>query len=924
MPFQLIHTSSPHLLDSAVSGYGTVARSVDMPAALYTQLPALSVLKESFHGPQFSYRILTACGEAWHVLSCVQPAGADYSGRACHIAHHLIFTQQEAAALLRHPLRPTPAGISLLLLQSGFWVKQWQGEPQLLESTHAFELEKLHDASLQPVWKHYTGHKANARAFYTEPYHRESVVIVPAAMRVEEILALLHESDWLSHTRGWGRTYTTAADESDHFSDTLRIFVSQSSPLVRAASRTGHPVLHINAELELPVQPPPSVTLAPGQQHSMVQTLARSSSHYHYSEEADWLLFDIPQPASPYKKALLAGVAGIACCTALALWYGCSDAHPCTTPSPGIREGSLCPSGSRPYLTRLEELLAAPADHEATQRMMHDLSLQKGSGVEDAWMAECATLIKNAGAAGVNHAAALKRICECARLLGLNDTALTRLYIREALYARSVEEWQRISSSVQTEEWLRLQLAEPAVARVFAEPEFQSYAPGTAPPGQEDKAPLLVTASPEPAPETTADIASAPASRVSLIPHPARCGEDLPRPLAEALTRLPLTITTGRYIISPFNTGDSLQGSKTLDLSEEGYRLHLEATENNGDYRLRLSHRDGRQAPVPEITLSVSAGKLRSIRCGEGFAVLSFPVPQQGEFFTNIILAPEFGIPLPEGKGAPLPEASTLDFQLTPAALGLRSSTRKPELFLSPTLKERGFPWSGESAQADTHRFSISLPVLNSPNSLLVTQEEGSAFTCTRTTLLQESDSQTVLQCDIEHHPLLPQRLESSLNRIANTPACGQRLTAGGEATLAELYAVLDAMDKPKLSAAARRKLHQRYFKLLTDAPLHAELCRILPAHQHLLLSPAEAGAAHFRHKRQRQNISNELDKPDVRDSIRKEICRMLSRSLLAAYEQAKSDFEDRRSKRPTLMLQRISQGEHGELLWHFHIQTSR
>ena len=152
MSFQLIHTSSLHLLDSQASGYGTVARSEKLPRALCNKLTALSIYREprmrpATVGPQFSYHIIDHAGAAWHVLTCTQQAGADYSGRGCHIAHHLVLEQREITALLESKSRPTPAGITLALLKNGFWKNQWKGEPGFITDEPMLKAGDLPDAS---------------------------------------------------------------------------------------------------------------------------------------------------------------------------------------------------------------------------------------------------------------------------------------------------------------------------------------------------------------------------------------------------------------------------------------------------------------------------------------------------------------------------------------------------------------------------------------------------------------------------------------------------------------------------------------------------------------------------------------------------------------------------------------------------------
>ena len=922
MPFQLIHTSSLHLLDSAGSGYGTVARSKEMPAALYRLLPALSGFKETAAPIQFSYHILTASGDSWHVLSCIQSAGADYSGRACHTAHHLIFSQQEVCSLLNNAQRPTPAGISLALLQSGFWVSRWEGEPRLLPADTAFVLPETpeHDVTIQPTWKKFSGHKANARAFYTQPYHKECVIAIPEAMTQEEILALLHESDWLSHTRGWGGTYTTTADNSDTFAETLRIFVPQNSPLVQWALRSRHAVLHINTELELPITPPPSMVLHPeSSARSITHTLTRNISPYHYTEAPDWTLFDIPIPTSPYKKALATGIVGLVCCASLTL----ALINLTTTP----------PSNNAKVTTaeilieqspdaQLSALLSAPYNHEATLQLMQEFTMLKGNSLEETWLAECASLIRQAGSHEADHAAGLKRICEGARLLGVKDTDLVQLYMREATHALSVEEWQKKFDAVQTEEWLNLQLSEPAIAQAFEAHDLKAYIPRSEP-DKEDDSPLLATATSTT--ETAASKASTSApGRVSLIPHPARCGEALPLPLAEALSRLPVTISTGRYIVSILQQGDSLQPARYLELSEDGYRLHISTTGKNGEYRLTPSHKDGKNTDLPEIIIGVRNGKLRSIRSGKNYAVISFPVPQQDDFYTNVILVPDFGIPLPDGKGVSLPKTPELDFNITPADISIAGTQDKPELRLSEKKKKSGFPWVSKQELVDRHHFSITLPVLNAHNSIHVTQEANSSFICKRAVVSQETETLTTLLCDMEHIPALPERLENAFKRIANTPCCGQKNVPKGTPSLADFYSLISSLGAKKLSASSKRKLHKAYFDMLSNPHFNAELHKILPTRQNILLTPAEASASNLRSRRLRSAVSDELDTPAMQDSIRRGICELLSRSLIAAYEQEKQNFEHSREKKPALMLRNITQGAHGELLWHFHLKNTK
>lgn len=920
MSFQLIHTSSPHLLDSGASGYGTVARTEDMPVALYRQLPGISALKNQAEQLQFSYRILSACGQSWHVLSCIQAAGADYSGRACHTAHHLVFSQQEVSQLLSLPQRLTPAGICLALLRTGFWVSKWEQAPQYLRTEPQLQPDTQPDATAQPTWKRHTGHKANARAFYTAPFHKESLVVIHEPMKQVELMALLHESDWLSHTRGWGFTFTTAADESDSFAETLRIIVPADSSWIQRAARTGHPILHISSELKLPVTPPPSMAIPPDtgtHGSSFVKTLARSTAHYHYTEEPDWTLFDIPIPASPVKKKLVAVSVGITCCAAFAIWQGYTYTSAADLPDYSTPAADL-PQESNPVLL-LSALLSATYDHDSTERLMQELSELHGENAEQIWLTECAHLIRQAGTAEANHAAGLKRICECSRLLGVDDKALAELYIREAIHGKTPEEWQKKFDSEQVEEWLRLQLSEPVIARVFESLELQSFTSASEQ-QTESSAPLLATADTTPEAETEEP---QPIGRVSLMPQTARCGTPIPEPLAQALTQLPVTITAGHFIVSTLQKGDSLQPSQRLELSENGYRLHISATGNNGEYRLTPSHKEGKETTLPEVTIGVRNGKLRFIHCGKGFAVLSFPVPKSENYYTNIILAPEFGIPIPDGKEISLPEAPALDFSIEPSDIRLVGENN-PRLELTEKKAKKDFPWVASKKMVSKHHFSINIPVLQAHNIISITQNPNSSFTSRGSRVIRETENLSTLRCEIEHAPAIPQKLKTTFERLANAPCCGLKNAPSGAPSLADLYYIISSLQNKKLTTSARRKLHQGYFKLLSVPAFNAELQKILPNQKAIIPAPGEAMSNTLRSRRLRSTISDELEKEGIQDAILSGICKMFSRSLLAAYEQEKQHFEEAGNKRPALMLRSINQNQDGELVWEFLLQNTK
>jgi len=96
MPQQLIYTSAPRGVIAGRSGHCTVARSGAMRDALMLQLEKLSYYQHlSLSGgqerPIYCCRILDLRGSRYHVLTRIQDAGLDFTGRTNFIAHHLVF-----------------------------------------------------------------------------------------------------------------------------------------------------------------------------------------------------------------------------------------------------------------------------------------------------------------------------------------------------------------------------------------------------------------------------------------------------------------------------------------------------------------------------------------------------------------------------------------------------------------------------------------------------------------------------------------------------------------------------------------------------------------------------------------------------------------------------------------------------------------
>lgn len=311
MSYQLVFTSAAHLLDAgAAPGYGVVARTAGISKALADKLAAISGFREhgvsGIVGPQCSYRRLEHRGTRYHVLTVAQSASADYSGRPCYIAHHLVLSPDEVSVMRHNSKRPTPAGLIVALEKSGFWFKRWEGEPRELSGEPRLSASLLPDASMQVTWKALSGHKGNARAFFTPPYEGECLCLVPEGISSEQVLLLINESDWLSSTRGWGRTFTTHGNEVDSFMVTQRIFATEGTSLQERAYRSQRPILRIFPDLILPAPDPEDdtrypqpdsnkeVASPPSRVHLPAGSVNLAGWPYRYCESADSETYDLP------------------------------------------------------------------------------------------------------------------------------------------------------------------------------------------------------------------------------------------------------------------------------------------------------------------------------------------------------------------------------------------------------------------------------------------------------------------------------------------------------------------------------------------------------------------------------------------------------------------------------------------------------
>lgn len=253
MPFQHIYTSAQYLIDTNASGFGTVARTRSLPLSLSQRLEqysrSLVQAAQEDAEPIFTYKIIENEGSYYHVISRTVSCGKTDDGSPNYLTHHLVCTTQEVRGLLRHPSRPTPAGLALALSAADFWKNKWDAAPTILLDEFSFSARYLPDPSQQATWQDLTGHKRNARILSSPRHAQGCLILLPDTSDFSIKLMLNNESDWLSHNQGWGKTFTTHLSHSDALADFTRIYTRKSTADELFVKNCNRSVIDINENL---------------------------------------------------------------------------------------------------------------------------------------------------------------------------------------------------------------------------------------------------------------------------------------------------------------------------------------------------------------------------------------------------------------------------------------------------------------------------------------------------------------------------------------------------------------------------------------------------------------------------------------------------------------------------------------------------
>jgi hypothetical protein len=243
MPQQLIYTSAPRGLVAGRSGYCTVVRSATMREALMLRLEQFSYydhvsLAGGTERPVFACRVIDVRGTRYHVLSRIQDAGLDFTGRTNFIAHHLVVTPEEVLQM------PTPA---MVFRKWAGWVGTWNGEPGMLTAEDWSGLTGLCAATCLPArtWAMLAGDPVHAYGLLEA---RPGTCFCPGNATDDTLLTLLAESTELLdvrdsrrdfHVAAWERTFTTSWQDQDNPADFRWRFVRRDHPAFARQAGSG-------------------------------------------------------------------------------------------------------------------------------------------------------------------------------------------------------------------------------------------------------------------------------------------------------------------------------------------------------------------------------------------------------------------------------------------------------------------------------------------------------------------------------------------------------------------------------------------------------------------------------------------------------------------------------------------------------------
>jgi septum formation topological specificity factor MinE len=293
MAQQLVYTSAGKLLEAGRSGFGTVARSKSLSPLLVSAIERVSQFA-NIRGTDrsrviFVHRRIIAANNRVNLISRIADAGADYTGRTNHIAHHLIISQEEMHNAAARGI--TPADV----LMQFSWFSRWEETPKFFGPEDDVQLEQavqpLGHLSGRAAWTRLTGNHSHARLLAWDGAPRNGVLLVP---RGAEPLGLLAEALAEFGPQSWSRTFTTNLETTDEMAD-FDWVVSSPETFREIESRCG-------ARTQLDLSQPPSLPVPP----EPVQATPQPQAAHHASgmSSAPDQSHDAGKQQSPHVQAV--------------------------------------------------------------------------------------------------------------------------------------------------------------------------------------------------------------------------------------------------------------------------------------------------------------------------------------------------------------------------------------------------------------------------------------------------------------------------------------------------------------------------------------------------------------------------------------------------------------------------------------------
>jgi hypothetical protein len=282
MAWQLVYTSAPTLLDAGRTGFGTVARHEAIRPALQTELERISQFSReqglSKDRILFYHHILDQRGESYHVISRIKDAGADYTGRTNHIAHHIVLSATEATQCFQIT-RCTPVDMILWATSNGLWRDQWAESARLFNAS-----EEINTSSILPrcglpaaTWGSLTGAPANGAILAPGGQATEGCWILYREKQSAQVLSLIGESLCLNPTP-WGISFSTNTQPTDRIEEIQWRGVVLGSPMEKTARHSVRPALDLGNPGSLPPPVAASASLAETGLNKATEPISKSGS----------------------------------------------------------------------------------------------------------------------------------------------------------------------------------------------------------------------------------------------------------------------------------------------------------------------------------------------------------------------------------------------------------------------------------------------------------------------------------------------------------------------------------------------------------------------------------------------------------------------------------------------------------------------